>query len=71
MNKKYWIAAMHKASSGKLWASVIEVYGSTNLCNVFTDPAITAANLLETRKRAFEVADAWNDSFKANGTNYF
>lgn len=55
----------------KYYSYVIIVYESENLVRKLNIPNITHANLFHSKKRAKEVAQSWNDSYKANGTYMF
>jgi len=70
MDKTLYIVATGKNSAGKLWAFVMTMSASTNLINAFPDTTITA-NVCNTKKKAYEIMDFWNDCFKKNGTYAF
>ena len=54
------------------YADVISCSQSDNLLfKLGSIGGLKTANICQTRKAARELADTWNDSFKANGTYFF
>jgi len=71
MKKKSSYIAVQVAENGKNYAYVLKVSESDNLLSKLAIKGITAANLCSTKKEAFQVAAAWNKSFKNNGSYMF
>ena len=67
--RRFWFVLTSKTPDGKLYASASPFSTSENLSWQF-DPAhgTVTANICETKKKAEEIARAWNESFKKNGT---
>lgn len=68
--KNNYIAVIVK-EDGKNYAYAIKVSESRNLLCELKIKNIVAANLFETKKRAEEVVNSWNESYKQNGTYMF
>lgn len=51
---------------------VLDIPGSNNLVSVLSGiRGLTSANVCKSRKAAVEIAEYWNESYKANGTYMF
>lgn len=71
MNKTLFMVVTCE-DNGKLWSYAIKVPGSYNLVSVLAGiGGIKTANICQTYKRAQEIADCWNQTYKANGKNAF
>lgn len=66
--KYFYIAVQRKIDSG-FYAYFIRVSTSDNLTAKLSD--FVAANICPTKRRAWEVSEAWNRSFIENGTYAF
>lgn len=55
----------------KNYAYVIKVSESDNLLCKLTIKGIDSAHICDTKKKAGEVADFWNECYKKNGTYMF
>lgn len=68
--KRFYIAVTEKCEGGNYayWISVTE---NDNVLTKLNNPRIIFGNIFNTHKRAAEVAAAWNESYKANGTYLF
>lgn len=54
--------------SGKRCAFAIAVSPSDNLLHALDIAGISAANICQSKREAQEIAQAWNDSYRANGS---
>lgn len=68
---KYFYIAVQIKENEKFYAFVQKVHTGYNLTTLSNIPNIASANILPTKKRAYEVADYWNACFKRNGTYLF
>ena len=68
--KRYYIAVTEKREGGNhaYWIYLTE---NDNVLSILSNPRIMFGNIFSTLKRAEEVVDAWNESYKANGTYLF
>ena len=68
MKNKHWIVICMK-QSGKQWAYVLEWHGSWNLanCDILSDSRLLSANICDSKKDAWRIADAWNAEFRKAG----
>ena len=61
--------AVTEKIQGKNIAYVLEVWKSDNLVHIFApENNFVCANYYPTKKEAELIADAWNESYKMNGT---
>ena len=56
---------------GKNYAYVIKHHNSNNLINVLGIKGISHANICDTKKEAYRIAEYWNGCYKKNGTYMF
>ena len=69
--KNFWIAADIE-ESGKCYAFAFKVSENDNLKSRLAGiQNLYAANIMPSKKTAFEVVTAWNDAHKANGNYMF
>ena len=68
--KKYY-AAITVQENGKYYAYCVPFTDNDNAVSKLAINGIVAANIYGTRKRACEVVDAWNGSYKRNGVYMF
>lgn len=55
--------------NGKNVSFAVDFAGSCNLVSVLASiPGLTSANICKSKKAAAEIADDWNECYKANGT---
>lgn len=66
--KYFYIAVQRKRETG-YQAYAIRVSESDNLAAKLA--GYVAANICPTKRRAWEIANAWNNQFIANGTYYW
>lgn len=66
--KHYYIAVQRERETG-FQAYAIRVSESDNLVAKLS--GYFAANICPTKRRAWEIANAWNNQFIANGTYYW
>ena len=66
MKKNHFLVVCYK-NAGKEWAAVITVRGSENIAWFLDDPRILTANICDSKKEAFRIANLWNDEFKKAG----
>ena len=59
------------AENGKSYAYVIKTSASNNLVSALNIPGIRSANVCDTKKQAYEIAEAWNETAKQNGSYLF
>ena len=69
--KNFYIAIQQKYNNNKFFAYTIKVNSSDNLLSKLKNSNIICANLCETKKKAEETVDLWNESFIENGTFLF
>lgn len=66
-DKVYMVVTV--TENGKHFSYVLGAPGSNNLVSVLAGiRGLTSANVCKSRKAAAEIADDWNESYKANGT---
>lgn len=66
-DKVYMVVTV--AENGKNLSYVLDVAGSCNLVSVLAGiRGLTSANVCKSKKTAAEIADDWNECYKANGT---
>lgn len=54
------------------YAGVLRVGSNENLCSLLASiGGLKFANIYPTKKKAAEIAQFWNDGYKANGTYFF
>jgi len=71
MDKYVWYV-LSRCIDGKRYAHAFRLRMNQNIASFVKDyPDIEWMNACETMKLAKEIAQAWNDSFKANGTYMF
>lgn len=68
--KNFYIAVQIKEDD-KFYAYAIKVNAIDNLLSKLEINNIIAANICDTKKRAKEIVDLWNDSFINNKTYLF
>lgn len=69
-DKVYMVVTV--TESEKNFSYVLCVSGSSNLVSVLSGiRGLTSANVCKSRKAAAEIAECWNDGYKANGTYMF
>ena len=57
--------------NGKYCAYVIKHFNSNNLLSTLEIKGIQSANIVSTKKKAYEICNAWNESYEANETYMF
>lgn len=65
---RYYIAVTEQHDNKHI-AYVIKATSSDNLLSKLSNPHLIHANAYGTRKKAAEVAEMWNQSYRSNG-NY-
>ena len=68
--KNYYIAVQIE-EDGKLYAYALKVNTMDNLLSKLEINNIVVANLCDTKKKAEELVNLWNESFKSNKTYLF
>ena len=68
---KHFYVAVQIEENGKYYAYAIKTSEAGNLISQLQIKGITSANIFETKKRAGEVVNAWNNGYKANGKYLF
>lgn len=68
---KYFYIAVTVAENGKYYAYEVKVSESDNLLSKLNIKGILHANIYPSKKKAAEVVETWNASYKANGTYLF
>ena len=69
-DKVYMVVTI--TEDGKYISYVLDAPGSYNLVSVLSGiRGLTSANVCKSRKAAAEIAECWNDGYKANGTYMF
>lgn len=68
---KYFYIAVTVAENGKYYAYAVKVSESDNLLSKLNIKGILHANIYPSKKKAAEVVETWNASYKANGTYLF
>ena len=63
MNKTLYIV-VDIAENGKSYAYVIKTSASNNLVSVLNIPGIRSANVCDTKREAYTIANAWNATAK-------
>ena len=66
--KRFWYAVNKKTADGKLYAVVMSATEQCNIANQIQDGKTLACNPCESKKRANELTDLWNESYRKNGT---
>lgn len=66
-DKVYMVVTV--TENGKNVSYVLDASGSCNLVSVLAGiRGLTSANVCKSKKAAAEIADDWNECYKANGT---
>ena len=68
--KSFYIAIQIK-DNNKFYAYVIKVNTTDNLLSKLEINNIITANICDTKKKAEELVNLWNENFKNNGTYLF
>ena len=68
--KNFYYVVMEKID-GKNFAYVDKVSDSTNICGRWEASQFVIVQPCESKKRAEELCEFWNESYKANGTYLF
>ena len=68
---KYTYIVVSIQEDGKNYAYVIKHHNSNNLINVLEIKGILHANICDTKKEAYSIAEYWNECYKKNGTYMF
>lgn len=68
---KYIYIAVQIHEPGGNYAYVVRCTSSDNLLSKLRIRYLIAANIMPTRKAARDIVEAWNASFKRNGTYLF
>lgn len=69
--KYFWIAAIVRENGG-YYAFAFRVSKNDNLkCRLEDMQNLSSANIMPTKKAAYELVNHWNTCFKANGTYLF
>ena len=68
--KNFYFAVIEEID-GKKCAYVDKVGASTNICGRWENSNFLAVRPCESKAKAEELADFWNESYKANGTYLF
>jgi hypothetical protein len=69
---KNFYYAVNTEDNGKIYAFVIKASINENLKTLFSGyKNLISINACETKKRAEELANFWNECYKANGTYMF
>ena len=66
--KRFYYAVNLENENGKLYAAVMSASEQTNIANQLKRDKIWSCNPCETKKRAHELVDFWNEQYKKNGT---
>ena len=71
MDNYVWYVLI-RTVNGKQYANAVRLRQNQNIVSFVQDyPNITHLNACSTMKYAKEIAELWNESFKANGTYMF
>ena len=71
MSNYVWYV-LDRCVDGKHYAHAFRIRGTINLASFVRDfPDLLSMNPCDTKKRAMEIAQAWNEQYKANGTYMF
>lgn len=70
MNKNIYIV-IDVCENDKSYAYVRKMRACENLVSILNISGIRSANVCDTKKRACEIATAWNATYKENGTYMF
>ena len=71
MTGNVWYA-LQRSENGKYYAHAWKLGRHINLASFVKDfPNLVSMNACNTMKEAKEIANAWNEQFKANGTYMF
>lgn len=68
MNSKKFYAAVTVEESGKYISYVLPFTSQDNVICCLNIKNIVSANVYDTRKRAEEICEYWNECYKKNGT---
>lgn len=68
---KYYYFAVTIEENGKYYAYAVKANENDNILCKLKIKNIKCANICPTKKRAAEIVEAWNDSYKTNGTYMF
>ena len=68
---KYYYFAVTIEENGKYYAYAVKANENDNILCKLKIKNIKCANICLTKKRAAEIVEAWNDSYKTNGTYMF
>ena len=68
--KNFYYVVMEEID-GKKYAYVDKVSENTNICGRWEASQFICVQPCESKKRAEEIAEAWNGDFKKNGTYLF
>ena len=69
--KNFYYAGV-ETKNGKHFAFIFNAKAGNNLLSIFKQyKNMTIVNACESKKKAEELADFWNESYKANGTYLF
>lgn len=67
MGRKTWLAVQEKRGD-KFYAYALGVSCSDNLVSLLDRYGIFTANICESKKRAEDISEAWNNGYKASGS---
>lgn len=68
---KYFYFAVTVKENGKYYAYIVKMSSSDNVLSKLKIKGILHANIYPTKKQAAAVVEAWNASYKSNGTYLF
>ena len=64
-----WYVISQKQEDGKQYAFPFRIRNNVNIASfVLNMPTINTMNPCNTKKKAVEIATAWNETYKVNGT---
>lgn len=68
---KHFYYVVEEESNGKYYAYVDKVHKNVNICGRWKPTFVNFVHQCETKKKAEELANYWNECYKANGTYMF
>lgn len=69
--KNFYIAGTRKTNLGKYYAVVLKVGDCENIVSRLEAERLLYAHICPTKRKAEELADFWNESYKKNGSYAF
>ena len=67
MKKYSWLVVSVKDEWGR-WAYPHQWHHNNNLTGLCADSKVETVNICDSKKEAIEIAEAWNEAYRKNGT---